>query len=225
MRIVTLIGLLTVMAIPQAARGTARPLPVCISNLKMIDGVAQQFALEHRLRATNSYSFEDPKLIAGFYDAKLPRCPSGGRYLPAVNLAGQPRCSIHGDPDHPINAERELAAKLGRANAWYATSFALPALGALWFGRKWPAIIGIGVSVLFASLVTLAQSGVGPPVYSGGLVQTGLVASMVEFSVYAAAALLVGTSKVKPVRLFGIALLVICAGIWLLLLTACIQSH
>ncbi|MEQ2008703.1 MAG: hypothetical protein ABMA26_18140 [Limisphaerales bacterium] len=224
MKTVTLVVWLTVVAIPQVARGTARPLPVCLNNLRVIDGVAMQFALEHRLQATNSYAFEDQKLIAGFFDAKLPRCPSGGRYLPATNFAGRPRCSFHGDPEHPVNAERELADDLGRATAWRAASFALLALGALWFGRKWPAIIGFGVSVLFASLLALARSGVDPPVYSGGPVQAGFVAGLVEVSVYAAAALLVCTSNVKAVRLLGVALSVICVGIWLLFLTLYLQS-
>lgn len=114
---------------------------------------------------------------------------------------------------HPINAERELAADLGRAKACDTASFALVAFVVLWPGRKWPAIVGFGVFVLFASLPALTQLGIDPPVYSDGPVQTRLFADLMEVSVFAATVLLVCTLKVKSVRLLGIALSIICVGI------------
>ena len=211
--------------VPQVAKSDALPLQICLINLKMIDGVAQQYALEHKLGATNSYSLEDPELIAGFYDKSLPRCPSGGRYHAAKSLVGSPRCSIHGDTEHPVNAERAIAADIERVRAWSVAMLATLTLSGLWLGKKWPAIVGFTASALFASALALTKPTAQLPSYTGPRVQEGLLADLLVVSVFTAAAFLICTTTVRPVRLLGIALTVISGGLWLLVLTVFLQSR
>lgn len=103
-----LLGWLVFLLFTWPAAGRVIPVNTCVVNLVQIDGAVQQWALERKLMATNSYSFENPELLSYLKGSVVPRCPSGGRYSPAATLAGEPRCSLHGRPSQPIDAEQTL---------------------------------------------------------------------------------------------------------------------
>jgi hypothetical protein len=68
----------------------------CISSLKQIDGAVQQWALEKKKTATDTYSLSDSTLLAYFKGSVLPMCYKGGRYSPGKSIADSPKCSIGG---------------------------------------------------------------------------------------------------------------------------------
>jgi len=123
-----LLGWLALIAFPRFAIGRVIPVNTCVANLTQIDGAVQQWVLERKLSATNTYSFADPTLMPYFKGSKLPICPSGGKYHPAATVAGAPKCSIHGRRDHPIDAERALQRDADRSNTALAMVVALCSL-------------------------------------------------------------------------------------------------
>ena len=83
------------------ARATRAKAP-CIASLKQIDGAVQQWALENKKTATDTYSLSDPTLLAYLKGSVLPpACPDGGRFLPGSNISAAPRCT-HGGPGHTL---------------------------------------------------------------------------------------------------------------------------
>lgn len=76
--------------------GWQTPKQECINNLKQIDGAVQQWALENKKFATDTYSLTDTNLLEYLKGSVLPRCPLGGRYTGAPNIAGCPTCSVPG---------------------------------------------------------------------------------------------------------------------------------
>ena len=95
MIVVAIIGLLAAIAIPNftKARMTAQK-NTCITNLKMIDNAAQQWALEYKKVETETYSLTDGTFLDFIKGSILPACPSGGTYTPGANVASQPSCSL-----------------------------------------------------------------------------------------------------------------------------------
>ena len=95
MIVVAIIGLLAAIAIPNfvKARATAQK-NACIANLKQIDGAVQQWALENKKAATDTYSLSDPQLLAYMKGSVLPVCPLGGHYSPGTNVGDVPKCSL-----------------------------------------------------------------------------------------------------------------------------------
>ncbi len=95
MIVVTIIGLLLVIAIPNFVKNrevTARN--TCLSNLRVIDTAKQLWGME-----TGRGSGDEPDILdlvgPGLYLKKLPECPGGGDYefwtlgeLPVCNLGG-----------------------------------------------------------------------------------------------------------------------------------------
>ncbi len=71
----------------------------CISNLKQIDGGVQEWALENRKVATDTYTFADTNLMKYYRGSTLPICPAGGTYSPGKNVASAPRCIV---PNHTL---------------------------------------------------------------------------------------------------------------------------
>jgi hypothetical protein len=65
-------------------------------NLKQIDGATQQWALENKKVATDTYSLSDTNLLSYLRGSVLPRCPLGGKYSEAHNVTGAPTCSVPG---------------------------------------------------------------------------------------------------------------------------------
>ena len=94
MIVVTLVGLLAVIAIPNFMKARDRSQTnVCISNLRQINDVKQQWALETHKSAT---AVPVPDDVAPYMRGnKLPSCPASGTYLLlAVNLP--PACDKSG---------------------------------------------------------------------------------------------------------------------------------
>ena len=97
MIVVAIIGLLAAIAIPNfvKARATAQKNS-CIANLKQIDGAVQQWALENKKAATDTYAVTDTTLLAYLKGSLLPACPGGGTYSAASTVSGSPTCSVSG---------------------------------------------------------------------------------------------------------------------------------
>ncbi|MEN9576820.1 MAG: hypothetical protein RL514_4675 [Verrucomicrobiota bacterium] len=96
-----ILTLAVAVALPNFIKARAtRAKAVCAANLKQIDGAVQQWALENKKVATDTYSLSDLAVLAYMKGSTLPVCPGGGRYL-AGTVSGFPRCSI-GGPGHTL---------------------------------------------------------------------------------------------------------------------------
>ena len=100
MIVVAIIGLLAAIAIPNfvKARATAQKNS-CIANLKQIDGAVQQWALEQKKQATDTYALTDTTLLSYLKGSVLPgggTCPGGGSYSAGATVSGTPTCSLSG---------------------------------------------------------------------------------------------------------------------------------
>ena len=97
MIVVAIIGLLATIAIPNfiKARATAQKNS-CIANLKQIDGAAQQWALENKKAATDTYAFSDITLLAYLKGSAMPACAGGGAYNEGATVSAVPACSLSG---------------------------------------------------------------------------------------------------------------------------------
>jgi prepilin-type N-terminal cleavage/methylation domain-containing protein len=95
MIVVAIIGLLAAIAIPNfvKARATAQKNS-CIANLKQIDGAVQQWALEQKKVATDTYSLTDTGLLGYMKSSRLPECPGSGTYSAGANVSASPTCSL-----------------------------------------------------------------------------------------------------------------------------------
>jgi prepilin-type N-terminal cleavage/methylation domain-containing protein len=95
MIVVAIIGLLAAIAIPNfvKARATAQKNS-CIANLKQIDGAVQQWALESKKVATDSYAWTTAGLVDFLKGSRLPDCPGSGSYSPGANVSASPTCSL-----------------------------------------------------------------------------------------------------------------------------------
>ena len=97
MIVVAIIGLLAAIAIPNfvKARATAQK-NACIANLKQIDGAVQQWALEQKKAATDTYATTDTTLLSYLKGSLLPACPGGGTYTAGATVSASPTCSVSG---------------------------------------------------------------------------------------------------------------------------------
>ena len=92
--LIPLIGMLAAIAIPNfvKARNTAQ-LHVCISNLRMIEGAKQMWAVEKKSETDTPTAQELNSYIPGGFGSL--QCPAGGVYT--INAAGvEATCSIPG---------------------------------------------------------------------------------------------------------------------------------
>ena len=101
-----IIGLLAAIAIPNfvKARGTAQKNG-CIANLKQIDGAVQQWALEQKKVATDTYALTDTNLLAYMKGSKLPgngTCPAGGTYGAGATVSASPTCTLSTSQGHTL---------------------------------------------------------------------------------------------------------------------------
>lgn len=76
--------------------GWKTPKQQCIQNLKYIDGAIQQWALENKKAATDTYSLTDTEILAYLRGSVLPLCPRGGKYSAAKLVHLPPLCSVPG---------------------------------------------------------------------------------------------------------------------------------
>ena len=98
MIVVAIIGLLAAIAIPNLLRAqkTAKR-QACINNLKAIQGVKVQWALESK-KGDNDTPSDADLFGPDKYIAKKPECPAGGTY--DLKPVGQnPTCSV---PEHTL---------------------------------------------------------------------------------------------------------------------------
>jgi prepilin-type N-terminal cleavage/methylation domain-containing protein len=95
MIVVAIIGLLAAIAIPNfvKARATAQKNS-CVANLKQIDGAVQQWALENKKAATDTYALTDTTVLAYLKGSRLPACAGGGTYSAAATVSAYPSCSL-----------------------------------------------------------------------------------------------------------------------------------
>ncbi|NBV23322.1 MAG: hypothetical protein EBS05_15560 [Proteobacteria bacterium] len=89
------IVLLSLLAQSEAVHGSDQ-VSSCIGNMKQIDGAVQQWALEQKKAAADTYSLTDTTLLAYLKGSELPACPGGGHYIAGTNVSGEPSCSAHG---------------------------------------------------------------------------------------------------------------------------------
>jgi prepilin-type N-terminal cleavage/methylation domain-containing protein len=100
MIVVLVIAVLVAIAVPNfiAARENSRR-KTCISNLRLLDGAKEQWAMATNARAGAVVVMSD--LTLGGYlrgPAAGPSCPGGGGYT--LRTVGEtPTCSLAGDPD------------------------------------------------------------------------------------------------------------------------------
>ncbi len=96
MIVVAIIGLLAAIAIPNfvKARSTAQKNS-CIANLKQIDGAVQQWALENKKVATDTYAVSDTTLLSYLKGSALPPCPASGTYA-GTTVSASPTCTVGG---------------------------------------------------------------------------------------------------------------------------------
>jgi len=96
MIVVAIIGLLAAIAIPNFVSARARAQAnACISNLKLIDGAASQFALDQGKKTGDPINFplDLTPYIKLNASGSLPPCPAGGAYNVA-KVGDQPQCSL-----------------------------------------------------------------------------------------------------------------------------------
>ncbi|KAF0168313.1 MAG: Uncharacterized protein FD161_4977 [Limisphaerales bacterium] len=77
------------------ARATAQK-NACIANLKQLDGAVQQWALENKKAATDTYALTDTTVLAFMKGSLLPACPGGGTYSAGATVSASPSCSLSG---------------------------------------------------------------------------------------------------------------------------------
>ena len=112
-RLRTWVALPLLLALTELVHGSDQ-LSSCIGYMKQIDGAVQQWALEHKKAATDTYTLNDPTLLAYLKDSKLPPCPGGGHYVAGPNVSGEPLCSLHGTIEQAGMARRQQRAAARR---------------------------------------------------------------------------------------------------------------
>jgi len=65
----------------------------CINNLRLIDGAAQQFALEKGKTNGEAIHYPDDLTPYMYKDGKIPSCPRGGVYS-IKKVGDSPTCSL-----------------------------------------------------------------------------------------------------------------------------------
>ena len=94
MIVVAIIGLLAAIAIPNfvKARATAQK-NACIANMKQIEGAVQQWALEEKKVATDTWAITDVTLMAFMKGSLMPTCSATGSAYVGSTVGGNPTCT------------------------------------------------------------------------------------------------------------------------------------
>ena len=97
--VVLIIGLLAGMGVPSFLRArTDSQKNLCISNLRVIDGAKEQWALiSHRIQGAAVNEDEVDTLVRN----GMPQCPAGGRYTYGV-VGEAPACSLAEEQQHVL---------------------------------------------------------------------------------------------------------------------------
>jgi len=98
MIVVAIIGLLAAIAIPSIVRAKEKAQQTtCMMNLKTIDGIKIQWALD--TRHANADTPQDSDLFGvGLYVSAKPQCPASGTYT-LNQVDTKPTCSV---PSHTL---------------------------------------------------------------------------------------------------------------------------
>jgi prepilin-type N-terminal cleavage/methylation domain-containing protein len=98
MIVVAIIGLLAAIAIPNFVKArTTSQTDACISNLRQLDGAAEQYALENMKTSGATYTLSVLKPYIQLTSAgNLPACPANGTYAPGTAVSNPPTCTIPG---------------------------------------------------------------------------------------------------------------------------------
>ncbi len=102
--VVFLLGFIALMIIPGLlVRSKPSAANICLNNLRIIDGGANQFALEHQLTNGDRIKFPEDLIPYLSHDGKwtMPVCPKGGVYS-IRKIGGYPTCSV-GTNDSPAH--------------------------------------------------------------------------------------------------------------------------
>jgi prepilin-type N-terminal cleavage/methylation domain-containing protein len=105
MIVVTIIGLLAAIAIPNFVHSRAKSqATACINNMRQIDSAIQQFCMENGKKSGDTISYPDDltayiKLNSA---SSIPGCPANGTYTPAL-VGNLPSilCSLGSTVDPP----------------------------------------------------------------------------------------------------------------------------
>ena len=102
MIVVALIGLLAAIAIPGfvKARETSHK-NTCIDNMRLIDGVIQQWALE--MRKGSTAPIEPDQIPVYLRGNNVPHCPAGGDYLYADRVDSIPSVTCPNVATYPLH--------------------------------------------------------------------------------------------------------------------------
>jgi hypothetical protein len=112
MKFLPLLFLLAVLGLGRAFASISSEL-WCAQNIRQIDSVVHNWALENGIATTNSISFQDTNIIASFRRGGFPVCPNGGQYVPGATLDAETRCSIHGTVEQArAGHERRVAESI-----------------------------------------------------------------------------------------------------------------
>src|SRR2546423_15513357 len=95
MIVVAIIGLLAAIAIPNFVRArTTSQQNACINNLRQLDGAAQQYALENKLKSSDTYTLANLQPYIKLTSAgALPACPAGGTSAAGASVTATPNCT------------------------------------------------------------------------------------------------------------------------------------
>jgi prepilin-type N-terminal cleavage/methylation domain-containing protein len=97
MIVVAIIGLLAAIAIPNFVKArTSAQQKACIANLSTIGGSVEQWAVEYKKAAADTYALTDATLLAFLRGSVLPACPGGGAYTAGATVSNNPTCNISG---------------------------------------------------------------------------------------------------------------------------------
>lgn len=102
MVVVAIIGLLMAVGIPNLARARLNSQRnLCISHLREIDSIKQQWALENH-RGLDSEAPTEAELKPYFRHEQWPHCPAGGTYSPG-RIGEAPSCSLGDTLGHKLD--------------------------------------------------------------------------------------------------------------------------
>ena len=93
---IVLLVIVVALCSVQPAVATSTELGSCVNNLRILEGAAEQWSIEHTVAKTNAYSLSDTNIWQYLKNYTLPVCPGGGAYRAGKTIADEPSCDIHG---------------------------------------------------------------------------------------------------------------------------------
>jgi prepilin-type N-terminal cleavage/methylation domain-containing protein len=92
MIVVAIIGVVSAIAVPNYVKArTSSQVKACIANLKQINGVKSQWAIENKKGDNDTPLTSD---LTAYLQGGMPVCPANGTYT-IRRVASSPRCSMY----------------------------------------------------------------------------------------------------------------------------------